>query len=508
MVTCGDVLAGKPLTEAELLSVCHAGPDHPARGNGLTLRRIGKPKRTKALQQIFGEPPPTPGQPSSPSSPLFVGPKLSTGEEDEDGNLLSPGFDKMTFAPSATGDSIGTKRASSISVLNGLGVQHPERVLERPTSPSANAQVSANGSTSTAGGWKSPSASSFAGKIRRFIGQRPPSEVITNHLTDFFPNTSQKVLQKTARHSMMRVSGAFGKRDSTASWTQVAPASRFSSSTQGSHQRTSISPSRMSMGSLPPPVPEKNTSQSAPGDAMADDPPRMSISTEDGEFVELDAEEMPSDEGPSEEGPSEERPLLGSKSPHLLPPVNFPTESFSESFSKVTGARSGINPSLSRTTSASSRRMSYLTELRSKRDRSDTASMLTVDEITAEVESRRQSMAIESLNSRDSMDGDSFSVKDVDDRLSKRHSIAMSIIPRRSVEMQVEEEVPEEDEDDDDDDDEEDEEDDDGDEEDEGGEETLFGDDEPGPAVTSDGGKITYITFGNHLTFFHQANGR
>jgi mitogen-activated protein kinase kinase kinase len=39
--------------------------------------------------------------------------------------------------------------------------------------------------------------------------------------------------------------------------------------------------------------------------------------------------------------------------------------------------------------------MSYMTELRSKRDRSDTASLMTVDEITAEVESRRESMAID-----------------------------------------------------------------------------------------------------------------
>ena len=39
--------------------------------------------------------------------------------------------------------------------------------------------------------------------------------------------------------------------------------------------------------------------------------------------------------------------------------------------------------------------MSYMTELRSKRDRSDTASFMTVDEITAEVESRRISTPTE-----------------------------------------------------------------------------------------------------------------
>lgn len=39
--------------------------------------------------------------------------------------------------------------------------------------------------------------------------------------------------------------------------------------------------------------------------------------------------------------------------------------------------------------------MSYMTELRSKKDRSDTASLMTVDEITAEVESRRASSTID-----------------------------------------------------------------------------------------------------------------
>jgi mitogen-activated protein kinase kinase kinase len=45
--------------------------------------------------------------------------------------------------------------------------------------------------------------------------------------------------------------------------------------------------------------------------------------------------------------------------------------------------------------STASNRMSYMTELRSKRDRSDTASLMTVGEITAEVESRRASTSNE-----------------------------------------------------------------------------------------------------------------
>jgi mitogen-activated protein kinase kinase kinase len=45
--------------------------------------------------------------------------------------------------------------------------------------------------------------------------------------------------------------------------------------------------------------------------------------------------------------------------------------------------------------SIASKRMSFMTELRSKRDVSDTASLMTVDQITASVESRRESLAVD-----------------------------------------------------------------------------------------------------------------
>lgn len=88
----------------------------------------------------------------------------------------------------------------------------------------------------------------------------------------------------------------------------------------------------------------------------------MSLSTEDGRSVDL--------------------PLDDDRTPQHLPPIPFPTESFSESIEGVT------RRPISRATSIASKRMSYMTELRSKRDRSDTASLMTVDEITAEVENR------------------------------------------------------------------------------------------------------------------------
>ena len=299
---------GQPLTEAELLSICLA-PDHPTREHGLIVRRVQKPEDRN----------------NSPS-----------------------------VAPSTS--ITNTKRASFISILSGLGVHDPERALDPPSPTSGRLSPAIINA-------KRPS------KLRNFFGQRPPSELITNHLTEYFPNAEKKVLERTARHSMMIRSGTIlSKRHSTSSNPPLP--SRFSSSTQGSARR-SISPPRPSSSTLPPPVPEKVGSQE-----LVEDLPRMSLSTEDGRSVDLLAE-TPRD----------------AEKPQLLPPMPFPTESLSESMEGITGDI-GQRP-VSRAMSITSQRMSYMTELRSKRDRSDTASVMTVGEITAEVESRRASTSNE-----------------------------------------------------------------------------------------------------------------
>ena len=110
----------------------------------------------------------------------------------------------------------------------------------------------------------------------------------------------------------------------------------------------------------------------------------MSLSTDDGRSVELHPEDTDAI------GSS-----TSSTSP-LLPPIPLPTEAFAESFDNITGHP--VSRPLSKAMSTTSRRMSYMTELRSKRDRSDTASLMTVDEITAEVESRRASMSVEHVD--------------------------------------------------------------------------------------------------------------
>ncbi|KAG6907349.1 hypothetical protein DXG01_009233 [Tephrocybe rancida] len=318
-----DHKSGTPLTEAELLSICHAPPDHPTRELGLIVRRLPRIKRH------------------------------------DDRNAMS-----------SNETSRATKRASSISILSGLGVRDPERALDPPSPTSSALSPAAHNAA------KRPS------KLRNFFGQRPPSELITTHLTEFFPAVEKKVLERTARHSIMRSNTlSVHKRDSTMTFAPP-PHSRFSSSTQGSLgsigslPRRSISPSRPSLDSMAPSLTVKPGGMSDPEESPSEEIPRMSLSTDDGRSIDLHPQDA--DASPVATSP-----------PQLLPPIPFPTESFSDSFDNITGRQ------ISRTPSAASRRMSYMTELRSKRDRSDTASLMTVDEITAEVESRRASMQVD-----------------------------------------------------------------------------------------------------------------
>ncbi|KAG6879977.1 hypothetical protein C0992_008570 [Termitomyces sp. T32_za158] len=309
---------GPPLTEAELLSICHTPSDDWSREHALIVRRLPLANRHDDRGAIFGS------------------------------------------------TSRATKRASSISILSGLGVRDPERALDPPSPTSAALNPAAHHAA------KRPS------KLRNFFGQRPPSELITNHLTEFFPAIEKEVLERTARHSMMRSSTFSSKRDS---FMSIVPGSqsRFSSSTQesaGSPPRRSISPSRSTVDSItPPPTTEAGVtddSEQHQGDAI----PRMSLSTDDGRSIDIHPQDPATN-------------ITATLPPQLPSPVPFPTESFSDSFDDITGRRR------SRMVSNASKRMSYMTELRSKRDRSDTASFMTVDEITAEVESRRESMQVD-----------------------------------------------------------------------------------------------------------------
>ncbi|KAH7926308.1 Pkinase-domain-containing protein [Leucogyrophana mollusca] len=366
--------AAKPLSEAELLAVCHGSSDDPVREQGLTLRRTGRAKRSKALARIFGEDPPIPVPRNvSPTSPA-PGSRHSPSDDEADADMPLSAYAE-TIADSQRQKAKAIKRASTISVLSGLGVRDPEKVLDPPASPSQSTTK-----TATAAALKKPS------KLRNFFGQRPPSELITTHLTEYFPFAEKKAL-RNARHSMMlrasSISGQGGRRDSTMSINPPLP-SRFSTSTQGSGTvQRSLSPGRTlsqrnSIASTSN-LAEKPSALLPEGPLSPEDPPRVSISTEDGHSVILTGDDVDK--------------LSVADSKPQLPPVTFPAESLSESMEDLTNPN--LTRALSRTSSNASKRTSFMTELRSKRDRSDTASLLTVDEITAEVENRRQSMAVD-----------------------------------------------------------------------------------------------------------------
>lgn len=409
-------LPGSPLSEAQLLSICHASPDEPIREHGLTLRPIKRPR-------------------ASPTSPYLAAFPKASGSTDTVNEMLVPPVDHSAPTPGTK----AFKRASSVSILSGLGVQIPDGPASAASLPTALESPSA----------KSPSKK---GKLRNFFGQRPPSELITTHLAEYFPFTEKKVLERTRRQSMMRNPTLANRRDSIISLNPAAQ-SRFSMSTQSSGARASARnsvASRMSVASSlrplspPPPIPDVSAS-----------PPRVSVSNEEGRPLVV----------PPEQGTSNGDKRMSR--PHLLPPVAFPSETLSESLNlSNAGSRPG-----SRLSVASSKRMSYIQELRSKRDVSDTASMITVDEITAEVESRQETSG--SKESSDTEDWTAVETSDADTQSIKE-------VPEEEEEGEDEEEEEQDEFDED--------------EEEEGTEGTLTDEEETGKAITSRGGAYALPT--------------
>ncbi|KAI0035089.1 hypothetical protein K488DRAFT_76864 [Vararia minispora EC-137] len=339
-----------PLSEAKLLAICHSKADDPVRERGLILRHTGKAKRNKAHIILGASPPLSPIQTTNPD--------LASDADDDDDDRLTP-------YPGLSRKSKSTKRASTISVLSGLGVPFPEKAMDSPWSPD-DAPSSAHPT--------SAALAATSNKVRNFFGHRPPSELITTHLREYFPGADRKMLKRT---SVLRASGGSGRRDST--WSFNPGSKRLSVSTvasaaaRGSH-RTSVSSI-----APPPPPPEKS-----------DDVPRLSLSTDEGHsrfLTDHDVERTPSAPAPPA---------------HLLPPVNLPTESLAETLSN------SLNPARNRplSTASTSKRLSYVTELRSKKDNSDAASMMTVDEITEQVESRRGSRNADADTAKEELDED------------------------------------------------------------------------------------------------------
>ncbi|WVQ75733.1 hypothetical protein IAR50_005363 [Cryptococcus sp. DSM 104548] len=311
----------KPLSEHNLLNICVAHRDGTViRDKELFLHQARPPQRRKNIHEFFGDVPPPPMSPASPN--FFPGPRLgittdkrSPMSPDEPGSAGSGPLSALK--PSALSNK-RLNRASMTSVMSGLGVPN----VEAPPSPS-NA--------------RSPSSSTPSYKKKsmyNFFGHRPPSELISSHLTDYFPGAKKRDVEK-ARHSLLRLS--------------TGPKARW-----------------QDQEDMPGVVPQK-----------------------EGEAV-------------SEAAPSGNRRGPRISQPPSLPPFE-PQDSLSDSL-QAFSPRGTSHPRpksirMRKNSSSSStgfgnaaRRMSVLSQLRKNRDKSDTASLLTVDEITAEVENRRASM--------------------------------------------------------------------------------------------------------------------
>lgn len=342
-----------PLSESALLDVCQGHRsvrigmhNDPAvlRESGLLLRRVSHSVNRKNMEVFFGDTPPPPRSPNSPSYYGAGVPRLGeTWDHD---------------SPAKTVASKKTNRASTVSIMSSLGV--PGAVEPIPPTDSAR--------SSTIG-----TATSRSKKMYNFFGHRPPSELISNHLADYFPSARKRDLEKTVRQSMMRLSQ--GQAQGLAVG-QVYPVAAPNSSPH-SGPADATSPNRTTR-----PLSTRTVSSSTTPAAI---PEEVELSHKEAETTAAAI------------AAKAQQAAAVDTHPPLLPPFESTGESLVDSLQQYSPAPSTVRPALRQGRRGSSgstlSRISVISSIRKSKDKSDTASLLTVDEITAEVENRRASMS-------------------------------------------------------------------------------------------------------------------
>lgn len=340
-----------PLSESALLDVCQGHRsvrigihNDPAvlKENGLLLRRVSHSVNRKNMEVFFGDTPPPPRSPGSPSYYGAGVPRLGdTWDHD---------------SPAKAVASKKTNRASTVSIMSSLGV--PGAVEPAPPTDSARSSTIDN-------------ATSRSKKMYNFFGHRPPSELISNHLADYFPSARKRDLEKTVRQSMMRLS-------------------------QGQAQGLAV-------GQVHPVVALNISPHTGPADAASPNrkarPPStrtVSSSTTPAAIPE-EVETSQKEADAAAAAAAAEHAAAVDTHPPLLPPFESTGESLVDSLQQYSPAPSTVRPALRQGRRGSSgstlSRISVISSIRKSKDKSDTASLLTVDEITAEVENRRASMS-------------------------------------------------------------------------------------------------------------------
>ncbi|SPC61733.1 probable MAPKK kinase Kpp4 [Ustilago sp. UG-2017b] len=450
--TSADGQNTKALSDNELLAICHAPQPHdPLRERGLTLRRIPNhlpgedarrvPLRSgrNKLEAFFGERMPVAQmQPAGPGS-------APNGDEGDAGSVTISGK-KM-------------KRASTVSIMSGLGVG--------PFSSSHNNRGSGHSNnhrdSTKADGKLAPkkeakhisptSITSKPSKIRNFFGQRPPSELINTNLADFFPSTDSKALQRTARRSIYGRASAStrSKRNSTWSFVadQDAPPLPNKESLDGRQAPERSSASIRDRGTTPI-IQIGYDSRSE--DGHSNDNHRLSP----GSTSHLQHPVT----GPPTLPPVVDRDSLDDWSRDLKA-VGSPVSDFSSTFQPSKHSHTGhsqqnhhaaMQQSSSQTSGFTSRsstsrrasgesarsRRSLASQVRhglsAARERNaDVASLLTVDEITQEVENRRESISLAGAGGGWVMDEDGVPIPIPGASSARSSSAAASIRPSSGI---------------------------------------------------------------------------
>ncbi|PKI82734.1 mitogen-activated protein kinase kinase kinase [Malassezia vespertilionis] len=90
-----------------------------------------------------------------------------------------------------------TKRASTVSILSGLGVDNASQAL-------LPVHLLHTARTAVAASEPLLPVVTVRRKVRNFFGQRPPSELISSHLAEYFPKTDSCELQRHSQGSIKR----------------------------------------------------------------------------------------------------------------------------------------------------------------------------------------------------------------------------------------------------------------------------------------------------------------
>lgn len=175
---------GLPQVGAELESVTYMNPYAMAMAGG-----DGKPKVLSESELM-----------TVCSTPHAFTPVWHNGLLLIDTTLPLPGI--------AEGD-LTMRRASTFSILSGLGVENlpPER-SPLPTNTASFARRAARPAVAMAAAAADPlkAGTRVRRRVRNFFGQRPPSELISSHLAEYFPETDSRELQRHSRASLGDIS--------------------------------------------------------------------------------------------------------------------------------------------------------------------------------------------------------------------------------------------------------------------------------------------------------------